>query len=99
MHKFLRQAACCKLQDTFYHCRCIGLLQPLDINDPFKQELKRVFSDWYAPKVSDQLKDNADTANLRIDLKTSTIVPIHANWHIHAVSRLSSQEDTLIHGW
>ena len=53
---------------------------PLDIsvNDPFKQELKRTFADWYAEMVSDYLKDHTDTSGLNINLKTSTIKPLHA---------------------
>ena len=85
----------------FIPAGCTGLLQPLDIsvNDPFKQELKRSFADWYSEMVSDYLKDYTNTTGLNINLKTSTIKPLQAKWLIHAVSWLSLQDDKLIRGW
>ena len=95
-----------KLQDAgikvcFIPAGCTGLLQPLDIsvNDPFKQELKSSFSDWYAAKVSEYLRDHGDTTGLNVNLKTSIVKPLHANWLIHAISWLRLQEDKLLRGW
>ena len=45
------------------------------------------------------LLDHGDTTGLNVDLKTSTIKPLHAKWLIHAISWLQLQEDKLLRGW
>ena len=85
----------------FIPAGCTGLLQPLDIsvNDSLKKKLKRSFSNWYANKVHTYLKHHRDTTGLHVDLKTSTIKPIHARWLIDSVLWLKQQKEKLIHGW
>ena len=60
---------------VFVPAGCTGSLQPLDIsiNEPFKQYLKEIFSNWYAEQVKNSLEKNDLVQNVKVDLKTSTI--------------------------
>jgi hypothetical protein len=57
---------------------CTGELQPLDVsgNKEFKDHLKSSFTPWYADKVAVSLETNTPMG--KIDLKLSTIKPLHA---------------------
>ena len=77
---------------------CTGELQPLDVsgNGSFKQYLKDLFIDFYGKKVAEQRE--AGTNNV-IDMKLSTLKPLHANWVVQAWSKLKTKPELSIIGW
>ena len=98
---FLEKLDACGIKHVFVPAGCTGSLQPLDIsvNEPFKQHLKEIFSSWYAQQVKNSVDKDDSVSNVKVDLKTSTIKPIHFQWLINNHSWLSKQDKALIHGW
>ena len=80
---------------------CTGSLQPLDVatNEPFKHHLKELFSSWYADKVRTLLDSGLAVENIKVDLRTSVIKPIHFGWLVKNMEWLSSQDQMLRRGW
>lgn len=77
---------------------CTGELQPLDVagNGTFKAHLKREFGRWHSTKVSSNV---AQGRSCKVDLKLSTLKPIHARWLLSAVDTLAKDKDELLRGW
>ena len=52
---------------TFVPAGCTGELQPLDItfNDPFKREMKELFTKWYAAIVKKELDQGKDVSTIK----------------------------------
>ena len=98
---FLQKLNSCYIKYVFVPAGCTGLLQPLDIsvNDPFKSHMKELFSLWYALQVKSSLDRNPEVQAVKVDLKTSTIKPIHFQWLIQNIAWLSKQDEALIRGW
>ena len=80
---------------TFVPASCTGELQPLDLsgNGAFKQALKSHFITWYA----DQVPDEDD--EIQVDLRLSTLKPLHAGWVIEAWNQVRDNAECLITGW
>ena len=55
----------------------------------FKSKRKDLFSEWYAAEVQCALSDDVSHATVKVDLRASTIKPLHARWLITAISELS----------
>lgn len=77
---------------------CTGELQPLDvaINDTFKKRMKDHFSEYYAKKVQDSLRSNGE---IKVDLSTSAIKPLHARWLIKVLRELAQNKEHLQSGF
>jgi hypothetical protein len=73
---------------------CTGELQPLDLsgNAQDKYEVKKEFTLWYADLVQRQLDKGTDVEKLVIDLKLSTIKPVHAKWMINAFEKIEQRK-------
>ena len=80
---------------------CTGSLQQLDVatNEPFKYHLKELFSSWYADKVKTLLDSGLAVENIKLDLRTSVIKPIHFGWLVKNMEWLSSQDQMSKRGW
>ena len=78
----------------FISASCTGELQPLDltVNAKFKSLMKAQFISWYAGEVG---RDPEKT----VDLKLSTIKPLHARWMIDVLSELKGQKELVISGF
>jgi hypothetical protein len=81
---------------TFVPASCTGELQPLDLsgNGTFKQALKSRFIKWYADQVPDE-----EGGECEVDLRLSTLKPLHAGWVIEAWNEVRANPDCLITGW
>lgn len=76
----------------FIPAACTDKLQPLDlsVNYDYKEELKSHFHDWYASQIVNQVgDDHGDVSTVVVDMKTSTIKPIHAKWLIETHENIS----------
>jgi hypothetical protein len=81
---------------VFVPANCTGELQPLDLagNAEFKNSLKASFIDWYAEKVKVNEVDD-----IEVDLRLSTMKPIHAQWMVTAWEALKENRQAILNGW
>ena len=84
---------------VFVPANCTGELQPLDVscNGEFKAFMKQMFSDWYSDQVLKQLRYG--DGQFALDLKLSTLKPLHANWLLQSWDMLRNKPETTIRGW
>jgi len=61
---------------------CTDRLQPLDVsvNKTAKEFLRRQFQNWYADKISDQLKRGEGVSVQPVDLSLAVVKPLGARW-------------------
>ena len=88
---------------VFVPARCTDELQPLDatVNGKYKQLIKSEFQRWFADKVAaavDEGKQIADIAQ-SIDLKTSTIKPVHGKWLIKVHNIIRHEQELIVQGF
>lgn len=78
------------IQPLYVPAACTDKLQPLDVgvNYDYKEHLKSCFHQWYAEKVFKSLDENRND-NAKVDLKTSSLKPINANWLISTHSKIA----------
>ncbi|KAJ8313425.1 hypothetical protein KUTeg_009053 [Tegillarca granosa] len=76
-------------------------LQPCDrsVNGKFKSKLKQKFVEWHAEQLSDELKRGVRIENVTVDLKTSNVKPIHANWLLSVFDEISKDKHCVIEGF
>lgn len=74
---------------------CTDRLQPMDlsINKPIKDCLKASFQNYYACEIQKQIKKNPDSTLTPIDLRLSTIKPLHAHWIIDTYHYVKSKPE------
>ena len=94
----LTKLSACSIKAIFIPAGCTGFLQPLDVsvNHHFKQQVKQNMSEWYVEQVKKHLEEGISD---RVDLKTSTLKPIHYQWLIKSIAWLAQQGEALISGW
>ena len=58
------------------------LFQPLDltVNKHCKSYLKRLFSEWYAQQIENQLSLGKKVEEIKIEFRLTTLKPLHAKW-------------------
>ena len=80
---------------------CTSELQPLDIsgNGHFKDSLTDSFTNWYSDQVASSLASGHSVTDTKVDLRLSTLKPLHAKWLLSAVDSLSNMTDVLLRGW
>jgi len=92
----------------FVPAACTDKLQPLDLslNREYKEELKSHFHDWYSAQVIRQIDEREDetgevpiSSDVVVDLKTSVLKPIHANWIISTHENMSTRTDLIQMGF
>ncbi|MCG8624657.1 MAG: hypothetical protein MJE68_22010, partial [Proteobacteria bacterium] len=61
---------------------CTDLFQPLDlsVNKPFKDKLRRGFSEWYTQEVTKQLEDGKRPDEIHIDTRMSVVKELSCKW-------------------
>lgn len=99
VEKFQNALRNCNVQMRYIPAGCTGELQPLDLsgNAEFKHTVRGKFQQWYANKVSTGLESGQSIDQLDIDLKLSTLKPVHAGWIVSAFEKVDP--DTVIRGW
>ena len=85
------------IHQVFVPAGCTGELQPLDVgvNQDFKQLMKNSFSRWYAQEVREAMDQGVAINDIKVDLRATTVKPLHANWIISAITTLSDKTDTI----
>ena len=90
----------------FVPAACTDKLQSLDlsVNHEYKEILKTHFHDWYSAQVVQQLNDHEDitgehTSSINVDLKTSVVKSIHAEWLISTHKVMETRTDLIQSGF
>ncbi|KAI8522099.1 hypothetical protein Bbelb_018530 [Branchiostoma belcheri] len=91
------------ISPVYVPASCTGELQPLDadggINDLLKRDLKASFVKFYADTFARERKEGREVANVKVDLKLSTLKPLHANWLLGAFDRVGNDSAAIERGW
>ncbi|CAG2190986.1 unnamed protein product [Mytilus edulis] len=85
----------------FVPAACTDRLQPLDlsVNREYKEQLKSHFHDWYSAEVIHQINEQEDSTgeiapdNVVVNMRTSVLKPIHANWIVSSHNKMSTREN------
>ena len=80
---------------------CTGELQPMDlsVNGDFKAALKNEFTEYYADQVAKHCEHGQLDTNFHVDLKLTTLKPIHARWIVKVFDNIKSKRDVILTGW
>ena len=99
--EFLRLLKDNKCEVVFVPGGCTGELQPLDVavNEPFKKLMKDEFTAWYSGEVAESLFRGTDIEEAVIDMKISTMKPLHARWLFSAWHSLARKTSILVDGF
>ena len=90
------------IQPLFIPAACTDKLQPLDVavNYDYKELVKSNFHEWYSAQVVEGLeKSESGDDHVNVDLKTSTLKPLHANWLIATHAKMSVKCDLIKSGF
>ncbi|CAC5413807.1 unnamed protein product [Mytilus coruscus] len=87
----------------FVPAACTDRLQPLDlsVNREYKEQLKSHFHDWYSAEVIHQINEQEDSTgeiapdNVVVNMRTSVLKPIHANWIVSSHNKISTRKDLI----
>ena len=52
----------------------------ITVNQPAKSFVSNKYQNWYADRVSDQLNRGVAPHDVKVDVKLSTVKPLHAQW-------------------
>ena len=79
------------------------LFQPLDltVNKHCKSYLKRLFSEWYAQQIENQLSLGKKVEEIKIEFRLTTLKPLHAKWLVEYYNEITSENGSyvIINGW
>ncbi len=72
--------------------RCTG-------NQPFKDNLRKGFSEWYALEVAKQLTDGVQADAVQIDFRMSTVKGVSCKWIMSAYDHIRSSPEIVKSGF
>ena len=79
------------------------IFQPLDltVNRSCKAYLRKLGQDWYADQVSAQLLNGIKPENVSVDVRISTLKPVHAKWVVSFYDRMQGDKgkEIIVKGW
>ena len=80
---------------------CTDRLQPMDlsVNKPVKTHLQNSFQEWYAAQIQKQILRAPNSSLTPVDMRLSTIKPVHATWLIEAYNYIKSRPEIVINGF
>ena len=78
-----------------------NLFQPLDIsvNKSAKCYLAEKYQNWYAEKVLQQLNRGVVAHDVKVDVRLSTMKPLHARWIIDMYKHLKDSKVLVLSGF
>ena len=76
-------------------------LQPLVIsfNYMFKGLFRRHAARWLASHVTEQLRQNPDPTQIKLDVRLTIICPLVCDWVARALEEISKRQDFIFRGW
>ena len=80
---------------------CTDILQPLDlsVNKPFKDKLRKGFSEWYAEEVTKQIENGTGVDCVNVDMRMSVIKELSSRWIMSAYDHIRSSPDIICNGF
>ena len=88
---------------VFIPPRCTDHFQPLDatVNSKYKQLMRGEFQRWFAEKVAVMVAEGRTTQEIAeaVDLRTSTIKPVHAKWLINCQGIMQNEKELVKQGF
>ena len=79
------------------------LFQPLDlmVHKHCKSYLKRLFSEWYAQQIKNQLSLGKKVEEIKIKFRLTTLKSLHAKWLVEYYNEITSENGSsvIINGW
>ncbi len=82
---------------------CTDEFQPLDktVNSVYKKEMQAQFSNWYSRHVAAGVENGETVENIvkTIDLRTSSIKPVHARWLMNVHEIVRQERDIIEQGF
>ena len=80
---------------------CTDLFQPLDlsVNKPFKDKLRRGFSEWYSQEVAKHLTNDCQADDVHIDTRMSIVKELSCRWIMSAYDHICSSSDIVKNGF
>ena len=86
------------LSSFMYATTTTNLFQSLDIsvNKSAKAFIAGKDQDWYAEKVQEQLLKGVNPHNIKVDVKLSSVKPLHAKWIIAMYNHLRNSKNIII---
>ena len=80
---------------------CTDILQPLDlsVNKPFKDRLRKGFSEWYAEEVSKQMQNGTEVDCVDVDMRMSVVKELSSRWILSAYDYIRCSPDIIRNGF
>lgn len=80
---------------------CTDLFQPLDlsVNKPFKDKLRRGFSEWYSQEVAKHLSNGCRADDIHIDMRMSIVKELSCKWIMCAYDHIRSSSEIVQNGF
>lgn len=71
----------------------------ISVNKSAKCFIAEKYHDWYAEKVLEQLNKGVNAHDVKVDVRLSTVKPLHANWIIDMYNHLKNSKSIVINGF
>ena len=73
----------------------------MTVNKHCKSYLKRLFSEWYAQQIENQLSLGKKVEEIKIEFRLTTLKPLHAKWLVEYYNEITSENGSsvIINGW
>ena len=73
----------------------------LTVNKHCKTFLKKLFSEWYAQQIENQLALGEKVEEINIQFRLSIVKPLHAKWLMQYYNEITSDagRSVIINGW
>lgn len=90
---------------VFVPAACTDKLQPLDLtlNKEYKEEVRACFHGWYSAKVMEMVEEKESEGNdietIKVDLRTSAVKGVHAQWLMKAHDVMVERTDLIREGF
>ena len=74
------------------------LFQPLDltVDKQCKSYQKRLFSEWYALQIDNQLSLEKKVEEIKIEFRLTTLKPLHAKWLVQYYNEITSENGSSV---
>ena len=80
---------------------CTGVMQPADVflNKPLKDSFRNQFTRWSTAQYSEQIREGAEPAQMKLDTSIKTLKPLVTEWLYTAWKQLKQEKRMIRTGW